>query len=496
MPLSTAGPGSPDVPDGIRRGAAAPQDRPRRARSAVRGGRGPGGSCGSSAAPVETGADAVPRARRRGRARWQRAEDAPGRRGRAAIVRRWPQRIPTPSAGGASPRRCVPPAAASPSSPPRPRAGATATPTIRTAPTAASSTSPASPSRTPCWCSTPPAAACCSAGRPTPEGELWEGVRLGTAAAPAALGVDEACDIALLDERLPALLAGQPALWWPFGGDDGAIEARLHAGSPRCARGRRRRPARPRCCATWARRWPSCASSRTTPSRTRCAAPPPSRPARTCGRCASAPRGCAPTRRAACASTRSRPSCCTSSAATAPPGRPIRRSSPPAPTPACCTTRRAARCCAPASCAWSTPAARSTATPATSRAPSPPTGASAPSSARSTTWCSPRSEAAVDADASRRAPPGRPLGGGARAVAGAARPRPARPRGARRRRRGGRARRLPAVLHARHRPLARPRRARRGRVPRARRGARRAARPGRRPHAAPALARAAARAWC
>ena len=62
-----------------------------------------------------------------------------------------------------------------------------------------------------------------------PEGELWEGVRLGTAAAPAALGVDEACDIALLGHRLPALLAGRPALWWPFGGEDEAMEARLYA---------------------------------------------------------------------------------------------------------------------------------------------------------------------------------------------------------------------------------------------------------------------------
>ncbi len=49
-----------------------------------------------------------------------------------------------------------------------------------------------------------------------PERETWEGRRLGPAAAAAALGVDEAFDVALLDERLPQLLADQPALWLPF----------------------------------------------------------------------------------------------------------------------------------------------------------------------------------------------------------------------------------------------------------------------------------------
>ena len=49
------------------------------------------------------------------------------------------------------------------------------------------------------------------------ERELWDGIRLGPEAAPAALGVDEAFPLALLDEQMAARMAGQPALWWPFG---------------------------------------------------------------------------------------------------------------------------------------------------------------------------------------------------------------------------------------------------------------------------------------
>ncbi len=49
------------------------------------------------------------------------------------------------------------------------------------------------------------------------ERELWDGIRLGPDAAPAALGVDEAFPLALLDEKVVERMAGQPALWWPFG---------------------------------------------------------------------------------------------------------------------------------------------------------------------------------------------------------------------------------------------------------------------------------------
>ena len=48
------------------------------------------------------------------------------------------------------------------------------------------------------------------------EREIWDGIRLGPAAAPAALGVDAACSVATLDDVVPKLLANQPAVWFPF----------------------------------------------------------------------------------------------------------------------------------------------------------------------------------------------------------------------------------------------------------------------------------------
>ncbi len=48
------------------------------------------------------------------------------------------------------------------------------------------------------------------------EREIWDGYRLGPDAAPAALGVDEACSAAELDQRLPRLLENRSCLWYPF----------------------------------------------------------------------------------------------------------------------------------------------------------------------------------------------------------------------------------------------------------------------------------------
>ena len=49
------------------------------------------------------------------------------------------------------------------------------------------------------------------------EREIWDGLRLGPEAAPAALGVDEAHAVEQLDEIVVARLAEAAALWWPFG---------------------------------------------------------------------------------------------------------------------------------------------------------------------------------------------------------------------------------------------------------------------------------------
>ncbi len=54
-----------------------------------------------------------------------------------------------------------------------------------------------------------------------PDQETWHGFRLGPEAAPATLGVDAAWPVAELNDRLPELLNGQPAVWTPFGIHDG-----------------------------------------------------------------------------------------------------------------------------------------------------------------------------------------------------------------------------------------------------------------------------------
>lgn len=54
-----------------------------------------------------------------------------------------------------------------------------------------------------------------------PDMETWTGYRLGPDAAPEALGVDAACAVDELDERLPQLLANRRAVWFPFATHDG-----------------------------------------------------------------------------------------------------------------------------------------------------------------------------------------------------------------------------------------------------------------------------------
>ena len=56
--------------------------------------------------------------------------------------------------------------------------------------------------------------------------EIWTGYRLGPAAAPDALGVDEACSIDELDARLPRLLENHPSVWYPFATHAG-LETRI-----------------------------------------------------------------------------------------------------------------------------------------------------------------------------------------------------------------------------------------------------------------------------
>jgi Xaa-Pro aminopeptidase len=58
------------------------------------------------------------------------------------------------------------------------------------------------------------------------EREIWDGYRLGPAAAPAALGVDQAFSVAALDAQLPKLLENRDAVWFPFATHPG-LETRL-----------------------------------------------------------------------------------------------------------------------------------------------------------------------------------------------------------------------------------------------------------------------------
>ncbi len=58
------------------------------------------------------------------------------------------------------------------------------------------------------------------------EREIWDGIRLGPQAAPAALGVDAAHSVADLDAQLPKLLENRDRVWYPFAIHQG-LEARV-----------------------------------------------------------------------------------------------------------------------------------------------------------------------------------------------------------------------------------------------------------------------------
>ena len=48
------------------------------------------------------------------------------------------------------------------------------------------------------------------------EREIWDGIRLGPEAAPAALGVNTAWSVAELNKEIPKLLENQTIVWFPF----------------------------------------------------------------------------------------------------------------------------------------------------------------------------------------------------------------------------------------------------------------------------------------
>lgn len=58
------------------------------------------------------------------------------------------------------------------------------------------------------------------------EREIWDGLRLGPAAAPATLGVHEAHPVDALDKVAADKLANAPAVWYPFGVHEG-LQARI-----------------------------------------------------------------------------------------------------------------------------------------------------------------------------------------------------------------------------------------------------------------------------
>ena len=59
------------------------------------------------------------------------------------------------------------------------------------------------------------------------EREIWDGIRLGPAAAPAALGVHKALAVTELDAQLPRLLENRRTVWYPFATHEG-LESRIN----------------------------------------------------------------------------------------------------------------------------------------------------------------------------------------------------------------------------------------------------------------------------
>jgi Xaa-Pro aminopeptidase len=60
------------------------------------------------------------------------------------------------------------------------------------------------------------------------EREIWDGIRLGPDAAPSTLGVSAAFAVHDVEQRLPALLDGADAVWYPFATHQG-LESRIEA---------------------------------------------------------------------------------------------------------------------------------------------------------------------------------------------------------------------------------------------------------------------------
>jgi Xaa-Pro aminopeptidase len=58
------------------------------------------------------------------------------------------------------------------------------------------------------------------------EREIWDGYRLGPAAAPAALGIDGAFSVEELNSQMPKLLENRGAVWYPFAIHEG-LETRI-----------------------------------------------------------------------------------------------------------------------------------------------------------------------------------------------------------------------------------------------------------------------------
>jgi Xaa-Pro aminopeptidase len=58
------------------------------------------------------------------------------------------------------------------------------------------------------------------------EREIWDGYRLGPAAAPGALAIDAAFSVEELSARMPKLLENRDAVWYPFAIHDG-LESRI-----------------------------------------------------------------------------------------------------------------------------------------------------------------------------------------------------------------------------------------------------------------------------